>query len=99
LTSRQTASAGEILVFGMMACPNVTRVGERTLGILSDNLYKRLPNGWELSLSNEVYQAPDGALYEATGIPPQVETVVFDAADVRGGFRHAVERAIALACR
>lgn len=97
LTSRQTASAGEILVFGLMACPNVTRVGEATLGILSDNLYKRLPNGWEVSLSNEVYQAPDGALYEAVGIPVDVETPVFDARDVRGGFRHAVDRAAALA--
>lgn len=97
LTSRQTASAGEILVFGLMACPNVVRVGEATLGILSDNLYKRLPNGWEVSLSNEIYQAPDGALYEAVGIPPEVETPVFDPNDVRGGFRQAVERAIALA--
>jgi len=97
LTSRQTASAGEILVLGLMACPNVTRVGEATLGILSDNLYKRLPNGWEVSLSNEIYEAPDGALYEAAGIPPDIETPVFDPADVRGGFRHAVERAVALA--
>lgn len=97
LTSRQTASAGEILVFGLMACPDVTRVGEATLGILSDNLYKRLPNCWEFSLSNEVYQAPDGAIYEAVGIPVDVETPVFDPADVRGGFRHAVDRAVALA--
>jgi carboxyl-terminal processing protease len=97
LTSRQTASAGEILVLGLMACPNVTRVGEATLGILSDNLYKRLPNGWEVSLSNEIYEAPGGTLYEAVGIPPDIETPVFDPADVRGGFRHAVERAVALA--
>lgn len=97
LTSRQTASAGEILVLGLMACPNVTRVGEATLGILSDNLYKRLPNGWEVSLSNEIYEAPSGALYEAAGIPPDVETHVFDPKDVRGGFHHAVDRAVALA--
>ncbi len=96
LTSRQTASAGEILVLGMMSCPNVTRVGEATLGILSDNLYKRLPIGWEVSLSNEVYEAPDGALYESIGIPPQVEAPVYDPADLRGGFRVAVDRALAL---
>ena len=90
LTGRQTASAGEILVFGMMACPSVTRVGESTLGILSDNLYKRLPNGWEVSLSNEVYEAPNGALYEGVGIPPQIECLVHDPADVKGGFRVAV---------
>jgi carboxyl-terminal processing protease len=97
LTSRQTASAGEILVLAMMGAGDITRVGEATLGILSDNLYKRLPNGWEVSLSNEVYEASDGALYEGVGIPPDVETVVFDPADVRGGFRHAVDKAAALA--
>ncbi len=97
LTSRQTASAGEILVLAMMACPNVTRVGESTLGILSDNLYKRLPNGWEVSLSNEIYEAPDGGRYEAAGVPPQVATPVFDPTDVAGGFRHAVARALDLA--
>jgi len=94
LTSKQTASAGEILVLGMMSCPNVTRVGEATLGILSDNLYKPLPIGWEVSLSNEVYEAPDGALYEAVGIPPEIDTVVFDAGNVRGGLRVAVDRAV-----
>lgn len=94
LTSKQTASAGEILVLGMMACPNVTRIGEATLGILSDNLYKPLPIGWEVSLSNEVYEAPDGALYEATGIPPQIETSVFDPSDVRSGLRIAVNSAV-----
>lgn len=97
LTSRQTASAGEILTLGFSALANVTRVGEATLGILSDNLYKKLPIGWELSLSNEIYTAPDGALYESVGIPPQVETPVFDAADVKGGFRRTVEFAQALA--
>ncbi|HEY1706968.1 MAG TPA: S41 family peptidase [Rhizomicrobium sp.] len=94
LTSKQTASAGEILVLGMMACPNVTRIGEATLGILSDNLYKPLPIGWEVSLSNEVYEAPDGALYEAIGIPPEIETPVFDPADVRAGLHIAVQRAL-----
>lgn len=94
LTSKQTASAGEILVLGMMACPNVTRIGEATLGILSDNLYKPLPIGWEVSLSNEVYEAPDGALYEVTGIPPQIETPVYDPADMRAGLRVAVDKAV-----
>lgn len=97
LTSRQTASAGEILVLGMMGARTITRVGEATLGILSDNLYKRLPNGWEVSLSNEIYEAADGALYEGRGIPPDIETPVFDPTDVKGGFRHAVDTAVARA--
>ncbi|WP_428264771.1 hypothetical protein [Haliangium sp.] len=32
-----------------------------------------LPNGWLIGLSNEVYEAPDGAVYEAVGVPPAVE--------------------------
>jgi len=95
LTSRQTASAGEILVMAMKACPNVRTIGEPTLGILSDNLYKRLPNGWELSLSNEVYLAPDGALHERKGIPPDTPCPVFDPADIPAGLRVAVETALA----
>jgi carboxyl-terminal processing protease len=97
LTSRQTASAGEILVLAMRALPNVTTVGEATLGILSDNLYKRLPNGWEVSLSNEIYEAPGGALYEGCGIPPDVGTPVYDPTDIRAGLRRAVDRAVQLA--
>lgn len=93
LTSKQTVSAGEILVLAMKACPTVSTLGETTLGILSDNLYKRLPNGWELSLSNEIYEAPDGEVYEAFGIPPDVEAPVFDPANVKDGFRVAVDRA------
>ena len=97
LTSRQTASAGEILTLALSACPNVTRVGEATLGILSDNLYKRLPNGWEVSLSNEIYQDPDGAVWEGVGIPPHVATPVFDPADIAGGLRLAVDAGLVLA--
>lgn len=94
LTSRQTASAGEILTLALSACPNVVRVGEATLGILSDNLYKRLPNGWEISLSNEIYESPDGVVWEALGIPPQIEVPVFEPADVRSGFRRAIDAAL-----
>jgi hypothetical protein len=94
LTSPLTPSAGEIFVLGMMALPHVARIGETTLGILSDNLYKDLPNGWELSISNELYRAADGHLYEDRGIPPEVEVPVFDEDDVAGGLRRAVDRAV-----
>ena len=97
LTSPLTGSAAEIFTLGMMAMPHVTRVGEPTLGILSDDLHKRLPNGWEVSLSNEIYRAPDGSLYEDRGIPPQVEAPVFFEDRLVPGLRLAVERAIALA--
>lgn len=44
------------------------------MGVFSDTLYRRLPNGWEFTLSNEIYRAPDGALFEGVGIPPQQDS-------------------------
>jgi hypothetical protein len=73
LQSDYTVSAAEIFSLAMMALPNVTRVGTPTYGILSDSLEKTLPNGWSIGLSNEVYVAVDGNLYEGRGIPPNIE--------------------------
>jgi hypothetical protein len=99
LTSRRTGSAAEILTLALSALPQVVRIGEPTLGILSDNLYKRLPNGWEVGLSNERYAAPGGELYEASGIPPQVAAPVWVEGDLRRGYRRAVDLALELAAR
>ncbi|PFG52567.1 MULTISPECIES: hypothetical protein [unclassified Marinobacter] len=44
-------------------------IGEPTQGILSDTLERHLPNGWHLTLSNEIYRAYDGQLYEDVSIP------------------------------
>lgn len=70
LTSHQTASAPEALALGSMALKNITRIGSETEGIFSDILEKKLPNGWTLNLSNEIYQNMEGACYESLGIPP-----------------------------
>jgi hypothetical protein len=94
LTSRRTGSAAEILTLALAALPQVVRIGEPTLGILSDNLYKRLPNGWEVGLSNERYTAPGGEVYEGTGIPPQVPAPVWIEGDTRSGYRLAIEVAL-----
>jgi carboxyl-terminal processing protease len=72
LQSGNTVSAAEIFSLAMMALPNVTRVGTPTYGVLSDILPKKLPNGWTVGLSNELYVAVDGQLYEGRGIPPTV---------------------------
>jgi C-terminal processing protease CtpA/Prc len=50
----------------------VRSIGTPTAGMLSDNLNKVLPNGWTYSLSNEIYTAADGEVYEGRGIAPQV---------------------------
>jgi carboxyl-terminal processing protease len=76
ITSRATVSAAEIFVMAMRALPNVTQVGEATDGSLSDILSKPLPNGWSLSLSNEVYLDSSGVGWEGAGIPPKVAIAV-----------------------
>lgn len=96
LVSPLTASAGEILVLAMKALPHATIVGESTMGILSDNLYKGLPNGWELSLSNERYLSAKGVLYEHCGIPPDVPAPMFGEADLLAGFRAGIETSISI---
>jgi len=69
LTSPYTVSAAETTIIATMNFPNFQRVGSNTNGALSDVLVKELPNGWEYTLSNEVYESMDGIVYEATGIP------------------------------
>jgi len=89
IAGRNTVSAAEIFVLSMRALPNVTQIGEPTDGSLSDMLSKPLPNGWSLSLSNEVYLDSNGLGWEGVGIPPHVP-VAMDS-----GFRDVSERDVA----
>lgn len=97
LISPHTASAGEILVLALMHQPHVTLVGQPTLGILSDNLYKRLPNGWEVSLSNERYLDALGVCHEVSGIQPQVSLPMYPSDDLRTSMPALLERTRQLA--
>lgn len=78
LTSGLTASAAEVFVLALLQHPRLLLVGEATHGILSDAMERHLPNGWFLTLSNELYSAYDGAIYEDQGIPPHVEIPYLD---------------------
>jgi carboxyl-terminal processing protease len=73
LVSPQTGSAAEAFSMASMALPHVTRVGARTMGALSDSFDRRLPNGWSFSMSNEIYETLDGGVYEAVGVPVDIE--------------------------
>ena len=72
LNSHKTASASEIMNMSVLARPNTTIIGSNTEGIYSDMLDKVLPNGWEYSLSNELYLDHKGTNHEAVGIPPDI---------------------------
>lgn len=69
LTSYQTASASETFVLASKNINNIVQIGSNTEGILSDILSKRLPNGWEYGLSNEIYENTNGISFEKYGIP------------------------------
>ncbi len=97
ITSDITVSAAEIFTMSMRALPNVTHVGDTTRGSLSDMLWKPLPNGWNLSLSNEVYLDARRKSWEGAGIPPQVPMDVFSTSDITAGPLKAIEAVIKLA--
>lgn len=94
LCDKDTFSAAEIFSMAMQAMPNVTSMGEQTGGALSDMLSFMLPNGWELTMSNEVYIASDGKLYEGLGIPVDVELTVGKNMDFEGYIKLGMDRAI-----
>ena len=96
MTSDITVSAAEVLTLSMRALPNVTHIGSKTRGALSDVLTKRLPNGWTVTLSNEVYRDHLGQSWEGRGIPPEFEWDVFDPSDPFTGHMPAIARAAAL---
>lgn len=96
LTSAETASAAEIMTMLMRCLPNVTHIGERTSGSLSDSLDLVLPNGWDLSLSNEIYLDHRGEWWEFRGITPEIQIPHFQRAD-RENLRDSIlEKAVEL---
>lgn len=96
LCGRDTLSAAEIFSMAMMAMPNVTSLGEPTVGSLSDTHSIFLPNGWRLQLSNEVYKAIDGEVYEGTGIPVDIEMPPDEDATFSSYIRRGVDEAVTL---
>ncbi len=94
ITSHRTASAAEIFAMSMRALPNVVHLGGPTEGSLSDILSKRLPNGWVLSLSNEVYLDSEGILWEGRGIAPEVPLAVSTSRRVTRENKHSVRELV-----
>lgn len=80
----------------MRVNPAVTVIGEHTSGAFSDILGRQLPNGMLFGLSNEIYRAADGQIYEGLGVPPTIP-VPFRLADLAMGKDVVLETALALA--
>ncbi|MEL7363366.1 MAG: S41 family peptidase, partial [Bacteroidota bacterium] len=94
LTSGLTWSAGEVQALTLRGLPNVLLVGEPTGGAFSNQYEVALPNGWDLTLSNERYVSRDGEQFEYVGVPPDVFEVPSEAA-LDEGRDNVLERALA----
>ena len=90
LTSDITVSAAETFTLAMRALPNVTQVGARTRGALSDQLAKPLPNGWTLTLPAETYLDQSGRDLEGIGIEAEIARLPF--APSHGAFVASIAR-------
>jgi C-terminal processing protease CtpA/Prc len=95
LTSNHTLSAADVFAMIMKDIPTVTLLGEHTYGIFSDVLGKKLPNGWEFSLSNERYFSSEGINYEQIGIYPDIE-LALDSVGFFNGTDNILEKAVEL---
>jgi len=90
-----TLSAGETFTQALMGrTPHVTRIGENTQGVFSDVLNRRLPNGWDFGLPNEVYRTQEGTAFDGLGIPPDIGVPVFADNDVAGGRDPSMTKAL-----
>lgn len=101
MTSDVTVSGGELATLAFRGLDQVVQVGSTTRGAFSTPLAKPLPNGWLLELSNEVFAAPDGTVFEERGLAPDIELAIYPADDPVGGHwlavRAVADRAIAAA--
>lgn len=76
LISEHTVSAAETATTAFRTLPNATLIGQPTQGALSDVLEKKLPNGWTVTLSNEIFESADGTIPEGRGVAPHITTKV-----------------------
>ncbi|TAE31621.1 MAG: hypothetical protein EAZ91_07230 [Cytophagales bacterium] len=72
LTSGAAISAADHFAMYLKEFSYVKLMGENTNGIFSPMLGKRLPNGWEISLSDGQIVNPKRVSYEGKGVPVDV---------------------------
>lgn len=96
LTSKYTVSAAETFLLAMQSYDHVLIIGEKTQGAFSDTLEKSLPNGFQFSLSNEVFSDMNGTVYEAVGIPVDTEMQSYSESELNDNRDLVLEQAILL---
>jgi len=73
LTCDSVFSGGEVFALAIKQLPHVTSIGDRTNGIFSYQLEKRLPNGWRFNLSYQKYFSAGMICYEGKGVPADIK--------------------------
>lgn len=84
ITNRFDGSSAEDFTLMMRILPTVTQVGDTTLGLGSNPLEKKLPNGWTYRIPRSMQSTPDGFVYQWKGLPPAVAVKWDDAAVAAG---------------
>lgn len=80
----------------MTTLPQVTHIGEHTVGAFSDVVTRELPNGWVYSLSIGDWRNADGVSFEGIGIVPTIE-VINPVSALEAGRDEVLELAVTLA--
>jgi carboxyl-terminal processing protease len=93
LTCDSVFSGGEVFALALRQLPYVTIIGDRTNGIFSYQLEKRLPNGWRYCLSYQKYFSADMVCYEGKGVPVDIE-LRNRKADISNGIDPLIVRAL-----
>jgi carboxyl-terminal processing protease len=93
LTCDSVFSGGEAFALAMKQLPHVTIIGDHSNGIFSYQLEKKLPNGWELCLSYQVYLSADMVCYEGEGVPVDIELLNYKA-DIENGVDPLITRSL-----
>jgi hypothetical protein len=84
LNSGYTAGAAEVLALALGEMPQVTVLGARTAGALSDIMEITLPTDWRLGMAHQVYRDAAGTVVNGVGVAPDT-ALPFDAPAFRAG--------------
>jgi C-terminal processing protease CtpA/Prc len=84
LNSGYTAGAAEVLALALGEMPQVTVIGARTAGALSDIMEITLPTDWRLGMAHQVYRNAAGTVVNGVGVAPDT-ALPFDAPAFRAG--------------
>jgi len=93
LTNRRSFSATEWFILFADALPNVMVVGDTTGGGSAIPVFRELPNGWMLRISNTQIRTPAGKDFQNTGLFPDVP-VWITTADEENGRDTILEKAM-----